>query len=733
MADPFNPKFVDLVRNYTTSTGTGSFTLGTAVNGFTGIASALGVGDQFYYSCIGVDKPAEREVGRGTLLAGGKVSRQPINGTLTNFSIGTKAIALVAAAEWFEGIAANQAAPSGGTSVPLAADLAALAALDASKAGTAFLQQEGRAGNFTWDASDLSAEVAADSAQGIYVAPNSDVTGASGAWVRVVQTPAVPEWFGAAGDGTTDDSAELQAWLDRGGDLRLPGRTYRSSATLIVRKLVNILGVGSNWTATAGSVIKFDAGVAGFDVQPATALTDCAAVIAAGAGAFTQQGAFNSTFNDFALVGQGGAAATAFYCRTYVHAANLVCWNFSGKGFDLSASGDAGDGNSEYGNMSNSAFNDCGAYECGSHALNVRGRDANTMNFSNFTAFSCGGWGILNESVIGNQFIKPNIATNALGAIRIPGASASVIDTPFIEIGSGSNCEINASCTVIGVNLGAANNADLTSYAVEPSVHRTRFVGFYAPEALSVEDNRIYKWDGLYLQGMGSTRDVSLVNKDGTVVAYVQAGSTNFQVPGTLVAGNIQATGTLFANVFQSRGANQGSWPGVADGYFAILPFATHGVTIGGYGTIYDASLFNRNGAFVFGVAANSLNVAAAGDITSFGGKLGYSPGAGGTVTQATSKTTGVTLDKVCGAVTMNNAALAANATAVFTLTNSKIAADDDVRLWVKSGNATAATYRAWSEGNAAGSRKVVLQNISAGSLSEAVVLGFLVIKGAIA
>ena len=66
--------------------------------GFTSFTAALQVGDSFYYSAIGVDKPAEREVGRGTLLSGGSISRNPISGKPTNFSCGTKTVALIAAA-----------------------------------------------------------------------------------------------------------------------------------------------------------------------------------------------------------------------------------------------------------------------------------------------------------------------------------------------------------------------------------------------------------------------------------------------------------------------------------------------------------------------------------------------------------------------------------------------------------------------------------------------------------
>ena len=66
--------------------------------------------------------------------------------------------------------------------------------------------------------------------------------------------------------------------------------------------------------------------------------------------------------------------------------------------------------------------------------------------------------------------------------------------------------------------------------------------------------------------------------------------------------------------------------------------------------------------------------------------KAGYITGDGGTVTQATSKSTAVTLNKKCGTVTMNGAALAADAIVSFTLTNSTIAATDVIALIHASG-----------------------------------------------
>lgn len=100
-----------------------------------------------------------------------------------------------------------------------------------------------------------------------------------------------------------------------------------------------------------------------------------------------------------------------------------------------------------------------------------------------------------------------------------------------------------------------------------------------------------------------------------------------------------------------------------------------------------------------------------------------------GTVTQLTSKATGVTLNKSTGQITTHNAALAAATTVTFTLTNSVIAAVDVVLPILVSGHATAGTYQVWCEVPAAGSVKFNVRNMSAGSLSEALVIQFVTVK----
>jgi hypothetical protein len=112
-------------------------------------------------------------------------------------------------------------------------------------------------------------------------------------------------------------------------------------------------------------------------------------------------------------------------------------------------------------------------------------------------------------------------------------------------------------------------------------------------------------------------------------------------------------------------------------------------------------------------------------------GSIGYAVGAGGAVTQITSKSTGVTLNELCGAITMQAAALAAAAKVSFVVTNSTVGANDVVIVNVKSGG-TANAYRANVTAVAAGSFTVTVENITGGSLSESPVIAFAVIKGVI-
>lgn len=128
---------------------------------------------------------------------------------------------------------------------------------------------------------------------------------------------------------------------------------------------------------------------------------------------------------------------------------------------------------------------------------------------------------------------------------------------------------------------------------------------------------------------------------------------------------------------------------------------------------------FSTNGASRMNVdSSGALNIVS-------GVSFGYSLGSGGTVTQATSRTTGVTLNKPSGAITMFTAAGSTTA-ATFTVTNSTVAATDVVVLSVKSATNL---YDMFVSAVAAGSFNITFRT-TGGTSSDAPVINFAVIKG---
>ena len=109
---------------------------------------------------------------------------------------------------------------------------------------------------------------------------------------------------------------------------------------------------------------------------------------------------------------------------------------------------------------------------------------------------------------------------------------------------------------------------------------------------------------------------------------------------------------------------------------------------------------------------------------------IGYGTGAGGAVTQATSRSTGVTLSKPTGQITTDATSLAAAAEATFTVTNTLVA-DTDVVVICSSGGQTAGTSIPAVTAVAAGSFDITLTNLHASTADTgAMVINFVVIKG---
>jgi hypothetical protein len=106
-------------------------------------------------------------------------------------------------------------------------------------------------------------------------------------------------------------------------------------------------------------------------------------------------------------------------------------------------------------------------------------------------------------------------------------------------------------------------------------------------------------------------------------------------------------------------------------------------------------------------------------------GGFGYTTGAGGTVTQATSRVTAVTLSKVCGQIVLFNTTTTAGQITTFTVTNTLVALTDNVLVTQQSG---AGIYFCSVNINA-GSFELSVYTPVAVAVAEAPIFNFAVIK----
>lgn len=108
---------------------------------------------------------------------------------------------------------------------------------------------------------------------------------------------------------------------------------------------------------------------------------------------------------------------------------------------------------------------------------------------------------------------------------------------------------------------------------------------------------------------------------------------------------------------------------------------------------------------------------------------IGYDTGAGGSVTQLTNKTTGVTLHKPTGRITTHNESMAPGVTKYFPLSNNTVTANSVV--CVSADPSTCAAAYNISTYCSNGTCIILLQNNSGVTLSDAIGLNFVVLNGA--
>lgn len=255
--------------------------------------------------------------------------------------------------------------------------------------------------------------------------------------------------------------------------------------------------------------------------------------------------------------------------------------------------------------------------------------------------------------------------------------------------------------------------------------------------ALSGRLASFYDSTGSIIEDSGfSGTDFATATQGGKADTAIQPSDIGNTVQG--YSGELQAIGAISATVGLLKKTATNTWALVTDG-------STNWNTAYGWGNHASAgyaltsslgTIASQNAASVAisGGALNSTTVGvstpAAGKFTTLQstGSIGYTgTGTGGSVTQGSSKSTTVVLDKICGEIVLNAASLAAATVVSFTFTNATIAATDVLVInHVTTGTKGGYTLNAEC---LAGSATISVRNNTAGALAEAIVLRYAVIK----
>jgi hypothetical protein len=152
--------------------------------------------------------------------------------------------------------------------------------------------------------------------------------------------------------------------------------------------------------------------------------------------------------------------------------------------------------------------------------------------------------------------------------------------------------------------------------------------------------------------------------------------------------------------------------------------------TQGAVRSYVESALVDLNTALVFNVGTEPNET----PVTGMLGRMafvdewcGYAQG-GGVVAQETSKSTGVTLNALCGQLTTHDESLAAGVAVSFTFTNDRIAPSDLLLLSIADA-ATPGAYLLSTSQISNGAATVSLRNLGSSTLSESIRLNFLVLK----
>lgn len=506
--------------------------------------------------------------------------------------------------------------------------------------------------------------------------------------------------------GTTDMSAAIQAALTYvgslgGGFVRLLAGTYiaaalscpnytflvgqgKSATVLKLRNGANTyLFASSNWVANV-TYAALGGGAANltFDGNVANNAT----------GSLVWFTSYRALFDSCAFINSGGAG--------------LVLSAIMQNGTTLLTNG-----------MAETQVTRCDLAYNTTHGLHARDGAANRVADQEITychAHNNGGAGIYAERTAGWKIHDNQVYSNGTHCIYVNEAARCSIRRNNLELTAGS---------VAGGGVGACIYVDT----------------FSTQGAMGIADNT------LIINGDTATKTLAGIAINGTSTDANGIGQNEYtDISAALLGVRLWFSTAALASNAKLEQAIIGTGPlGVltrTDQNFVLADpvdatkrailhiFSTHPT-----GTLLDFYLPPVGGTFAVLERANqswSGNHTFAGTVRSTNpAPAGYATGAGGPITQITSKATAVSLHKASGQITTHNAALAAGASVQFTVNCSVIPAAPMSAAILANVASPSGKYRVEVVGIGTSSYVLELTNTTAGSLSEAVVINVAVLS----
>lgn len=206
--------------------------------------------------------------------------------------------------------------------------------------------------------------------------------------------------------------------------------------------------------------------------------------------------------------------------------------------------------------------------------------------------------------------------------------------------------------------------------------------------------------------------------------SYANAGLQSISTSGDVHIA-LHASGTSATSIKHTRGGAGISVVGVDGSTLAPITASTFtGALVGNAATATNATTAttatNVTGSAVVSGAISSSSPSSG---------IGYATGAGGVVTQLTSKSTPVTINKICGAIITASDNLAAGGQVVFAVNNSMFAVNDVVVVNITDGNGNNYTVAPHSTQSSGGIFYISIKNVTGAPLAQAVRIQFAIIK----